>query len=281
MRLLRFLPSLVCLFLLGALSENLQATHDGRVQILLIGDSTTEAKIPKVLQPKGPHFEDVIRLLLAAEKDLPPCNVINQGLSGEFVRRLLDSKRYDRDIAKVPGVDYILIRYGINDQAKREDFATNFTKDYQELLGRLKQDHPEAKVILMTIIPYGDLEKNKQVNTLVSQVAKEAGLPLFDIFPRYLAELKKGENMLNYRRYALDKVPAAYHEVVRPFVSENPPKIVVMDNQLDAILGHLPGWYGDRHPNAAGYNVIADETAKYLAKMMREGKPAPTPARAE
>ena len=35
---------------------------------------------------------------------------------------------------------------------------------------------------------------------------------------------------------------------------------------------HLPGWYGDRHPNLAGYNAIADETAKYLAKLLREEK---------
>lgn len=36
----------------------------------------------------------------------------------------------------------------------------------------------------------------------------------------------------------------------------------------------LPGWTGDRHPNLAGYNVIADETAKYLAKLLREKKAA-------
>ncbi len=45
-----------------------------------------------------------------------------------------------------------------------------------------------------------------------------------------------------------------------------------MANELDPILGHLLGWYGDRHPNLAGYNVIADETAKYLAKLLRENK---------
>jgi len=28
----------------------------------------------------------------------------------------------------------------------------------------------------------------------------------------------------------------------------------------------------DRHPNLAGYNVIADETAKYLTKLLRVKK---------
>ncbi|MFT5094965.1 MAG: lysophospholipase L1-like esterase, partial [Porticoccaceae bacterium] len=41
----------------------------------------------------------------------------------------------------------------------------------------------------------------------------------------------------------------------------------------DGILGHLPGWFSDRHPNLAGYNVIADETAKYLAPLIRERFP--------
>jgi hypothetical protein len=76
--------------------------------------------------------------------------------------------------------------------------------------------------------------------------------------------------MLNYRRYPLAKVPEQYHALVKPFV--NGSSVEVMANELDPILGHLPGWYGDRHPNLAGYNVIADETAKYLAKLLREKK---------
>ena len=45
-----------------------------------------------------------------------------------------------------------------------------------------------------------------------------------------------------------------------------------MDNELDGILGDLPGWFGYRHPNLAGYNVIADETVKWLAGKLREAK---------
>lgn len=47
---------------------------------------------------------------------------------------------------------------------------------------------------------------------------------------------------------------------------------MVLDNRLDGIFGHLPGWAGDRHPSLAGYNVIADETAKWLAGVMRKKK---------
>ena len=101
-------PRIAALFLLVlilALPGTARAEHEGKLQILLLGDSSCEASIPRKLAPKEPQFEDVIRVLLAAEKDLPPTNVINLGLSGEFIRRLLDSGRYDKQAAKLPGLD--------------------------------------------------------------------------------------------------------------------------------------------------------------------------------
>lgn len=111
-----------CLAFLFAFPGGLRAEHEGKIQILLLGDSATESSIPRRVAPKEPQFEDVVRILLAAEGDLPPTNVINVGLSGEFIRRLLDSGRYERVVAKLPGLDYIFIRYGGNDRAKRENF---------------------------------------------------------------------------------------------------------------------------------------------------------------
>jgi len=42
------------------------------------------------------------------------------------------------------------------------------------------------------------------------------------------------------------------------------------DPEFDAIFGHLPGWFDDRHPNLAGYHLIARETAAYLAPILKE-----------
>ena len=241
-----------------------------RLQILLIGDSTTEASVPKKLAPDEPQFEDHVRILLATELDLPPTDVYNEGVSGEYIRRLLDSGRYDKDIATKPKADYIFIRYGLNDASKREKFTENFPKDFRELLGRLKQDHPDAVLIAMTAIPYSTINNHAEVNALITRIATEENLPLFDIAPRYLAELEKGPDMLNYRRYALSKVPEALRPLATPYVQPGAdPQIVVLDNRLDAFFGHLPGWFGDRHPTLAGYNVIASETAKWLAPMIR------------
>lgn len=240
-----------------------------RLQIILLGDSTTEAIIPKKTAPDEPQFEDMLRAKLATEGGLPPCDVYNEGVSGEFIRRLLDA-RYDKAVKTKPQADYIFIRYGINDQARRKDFEVNFLPDYRELITRLRRDHPKAMLIPMTIIPFGTADKDAAINALIKQFAAEAKLTLFDIYPRYAAEMKKGPDMLNYRRYPLSKVPENLRPLATPYIQpEAEPKVVVMDNRLDGLFGHLPGWTSDRHPNLAGYNVIADETAKWLAPLIR------------
>ena len=119
----------------------------------------------------------------------------------------------------------------------------------------------------MTVIPFSGDEVSKRMNDLIRQVAAKEQLAVFDIYPAYSAELTKGPNMLNYRRYPVGNVPQQFHTLVKPYVFGD--RVEVMDNELDAILGHLPGWYSDHHPNLAGYNVIANETAKYLTPLLR------------
>jgi lysophospholipase L1-like esterase len=270
---LRALASLMCLMaVLFAAPVAIQAEHDGKVQILLLGDSTTIGSVCRQTNPAGPHLEDVVRLLLATDKDLPSTNVINQGRDGEFIHGLLTGGRYEKDISKLPGIDYVFFRYGLNDRAKREDFPNNFPKDIHELIARLQKDFPQATIIPMTIIPYLSADNDAQINELITKAAAEDKLPLFDVYTRYKAELSHGENMLNYRRYELEKIPEQHRMWVQPFVRGN--SVVTMDNQLDAHFRNLPGWFGDRHPNLAGYHVIGDETAKYVAKLMKEKKAA-------
>lgn len=240
-----------------------------RLQIILLGDSTTEASIPKKLAPDEPQIEDTLRIKLAAEPDLPPCDVYNEGVSGEFIRRLLDT-RYDKAVKTKPQADYIFIRYGLNDQAKVKEFKTQFAKDFHELLERLRKDHPKAMLIPMTVIPYALNNLHEDINALIKQIAKDEKLTLFDIAPRYLAELKKNPDGLNYRRFPLSKIPENLRPLATPYIQPGTePTVVVLDNHLDGVFGHLPGWAGDRHPNLAGYNVIADETAKWLAPVIR------------
>ncbi|MDP1591145.1 MAG: SGNH/GDSL hydrolase family protein [Prosthecobacter sp.] len=239
-----------------------------RLQIILLGDSTTEASIPKKLASDEPQIEDTLRILLASNPDLPPTDVYNEGVSGEYIRRLLDT-RYDKAVKTKPQADYIFIRYGLNDQAKVKDFKTQFPKDFKELLARLRQDHPKAMLIPMTAIPYALNNLHEDINALIKQVAAEEKLTLFDIAPRYLAELKKNPDGLNYRRYSLSKIPENLRAFATPYIQPGAdPQVVVLDNRLDGVFGHLPGWSSDRHPSLAGYNIIADETAKWLAPVI-------------
>lgn len=258
--------------ILAAAPPELHAEHDGKVQILLLGDSTTIGSVCRITDPKGPHLEDVIRSLLAAEKDLPPTNVINLGRDGEFIHGLVSDGRYEREITKLPGIDYVFIRYGLNDQGKRENFDVNFPKDFSELIGRLRKDHPQATIFPMTIIPYLAPDVDARINTLIRKVAEDEKLSLFDVYTRYQAELAHGVNMLNYRRYALDKIPEKQRVWLAPFIHGG--AVIVMDNRLDAHLRDLPGWFGDRHPNLAGYHVIGDETARFLAPRIRAKRKA-------
>lgn len=266
----RLVIRLLVVGLLAWLPGRAIAEHDGKLQILLLGDSTTIGSVCRITNPSGPHLEDVIRLLLASDKELPLTNVINQGRDGEFIHGLLTGGRYDKDIAKLPGIDYVFIRYGLNDRGKREDFANNFPKDFHDLIQRLQKDFPQARIIPTTIIPYMTPEIDAEINTLIRKAAEGDKLAVFDLYTRYQAELTHGQNMLNYRRYALDRIPESQREWVKPFVQGN--SVVSMDNTLDAHFRDLPGWFGDRHPNLAGYHVIGDETAKYLAKLIREKK---------
>ena len=259
-----------CLVALLTLPVAAWGGETGKLKILLLGDSTTIGSVCRQADPDGPHLEDVIRLLLATEKDLPPSEVINQGRDGEYIRGLLSSGRYDKEIAPIRGVDYVLIRYGLNDVGKREEFEVNFPKDYAELIGRLRRDYPRATIVPMTIIPYMTPKRDEAINSLIRKVAESEHLALFDVYTRYRAELSHGPDMLNYRRYPLEKIPERHRDWVKPFVRGG--QVVVMDNRLDAHFRELPGWFGDRHPNLAGYHVIGDESARFLAKLIREKK---------
>jgi lysophospholipase L1-like esterase len=265
--------TLLALLLLAIPLSAARAEHEGKIQILLLGDSTIEAAIPKQLHPKDPAVEDVIDLLLAAEGDLPPTHTINLGLSGEYLRRLIDSGRYDKAAASLPGIDYIIIRYGINDAARREGFDANFANDFYELIARLRSDHPAAAIFPTSIIPYKNEADSAHINGMVQEVAKAEGLAYFDLYTRYAAELKaNGPNSLNYRRYPVKSIPEKLLPLVQPFIYAPRNEVVVDGIELDAHFAKFPGWFSDRHPNSAGYHVIADETAKFLAPLIRARK---------
>jgi lysophospholipase L1-like esterase len=251
----------------------LSAAAPTPVRILLLGDSTTIGSVCREVEPKADALEAVIRKELAAVPGLPPAEVINQGRNGETAAGLVG--RFDKDIAplaKQGPVDVVLIRYGINDRNRLKDFANAFPQDYRKLLGKLRADFPNARIVPVTIIPYMGEQRDTEVNDLIKSVAKAENLPLFDIYPAYAAELKKrGPNSLNYRRVAIDKIPEPLRaKVPAATKSKDGKSLVVMGSELDETFKTVPNWFGDRHPNVDGYRVIGVETAKFLVPLLKE-----------
>jgi len=128
---------------------------------------------------------------------------------------------------------------------------------------------PSGKSGLETVIPYLGEQADQQINDRVRAVAAEEELLLLDTHARYAAERKHGRNRLSYRRVQWNKVPAKYRPLV-PAGSVKGSDVAVLDNLLDAHLRGVPDWFRDRHPNLAGYHVIGDEAAKFLAPLIRE-----------
>lgn len=239
-----------------------------KVRVLLLGDSTVIGSVCRLVQPKADHLEDVVRKLLAADADLPPVEVINRGQDGDTIHHLLAS-RYERDVAKQMPFDFIFIRYGLNDLRGLKDFKTEFPANFKKLLARLRADHPKAEIVLETVIPYLGEEQDKTINEQTRAVATAEKLPLLDEYAPYAAELKQGPNMLSYRRLSLQAIPKKYRALIPP-ESIKGETVYVMDNLLDTHLAGVPGWFRDRHPNLAGYQVIGKQIAGYLAPRLRE-----------
>lgn len=272
-----FLLSLVVTACFTIQTSDVASGQNVKTKILLVGDSTTIGGVPRKLNPDGLHLEQRIEQL-AAVAGLPALEVINTGRGGETANRLLGSKWYEEHIARVPEVDYIFLRMGINDWFKCKDFQADFPIQMTALLAQLRKDHSGAKIILSTICSFMSHEDCEQVNHLIKQIAKEEGLDLFDLYVPYNQYLlDAGPNSLNIRQVAIKDIPQKYHQALKPYTRQSWWKgkrdewvVQVNDMSIDPIFGHLEGWYGDRHPNSAGYNLIAKETVAYLDPLIRQ-----------
>lgn len=266
MKLLKIL-SLTLLFLASS-SFIYHSKTDDKIRILLIGDSTT-------IGGKG-ILETTIEAIINKNLETPSVEVINSARGGETAFSVIESGRYDEEIEPLGKMDYIFVRYGINDFIKRKPFEENFNKDYKKLIAKLRSDFPSAKIILTTIVPFfKNEEDNDIVNDQVKKLAKEEKLELFDLYPFYKKGLEKyGENAMNIRFIELSNIPEDYKTVALPYTSfvnwKNTDMVRIETTELDPIFGAIEGWYNNRHPNPMGYRLIAQETVNYLLPKLKK-----------
>ena len=263
-----------CLTLLFSCASPAIAQDGSNIKVVLVGDSTTIGNTPRDANPDGPHLEKMIEIIAQAQ-GLPQLEVINTGVGGETAKRLLASGHYDRVIAPIQNVDYVFIRLGINDWFRCENRETEFPAQMHAVITRLKTDHPQAVIILSTVCPFGEVD----INGLIKKIAEDEGLPLFDLHTPYQKFLdENGPHSLNVRVVYVDQIDEGYHELLKPYThfrkgwsGRRSGDVVKMnDNLLDPLFGHIKGWYDDRHPNSAGYNLIAAETVKYLKPVLAD-----------
>jgi lysophospholipase L1-like esterase len=250
-----------------------------KVRVLLLGDSTVIGSVCREMNPKADRLEDIVRKLLAAETDLPPVDVVNRGRDSDMIDRLV--ARYEKEDSRQTRFDFIFVRYGLNDICFMKDFKTEFPTNYRKLISRLRADHPQAEIVLETVIPYLGKDRgfkddpHKTINEQVRSVAEVEKLAVLDQYTPYAAELVNGPNMLSYRRLSLGEIPKKYHALVPSnAIRRDPPTggevVYMFDNLLDVHLAKFPGWFKDRHPNLAGYQVIGAQLASYLAPRIRK-----------
>lgn len=263
----KLVSTIIIIFAINTLTAIAASNIENKVKILLIGDSTTDGG--------KPVFENSIEQLIAGEDSVPSVEVINAGLGGETAFSLLNSGRYDNQIKGIENVNYIFVRYGINDWIHRQPFDENFTTDMKNVIAKLRDDFPTAQIILMTIIPFLNEQASTEVNNYISQIAEEENLELLDIYTPYLKNIKEfGRNSLTVRFFPLSDIPESYHNLVAPFSKfytwKDAEWIRVQTNEFDPLFSHLPNWYKDSHPNTTGYRLIADETAKYIVPILKK-----------
>ena len=132
---------------------------------------------------------------------------INRGISGNRVADLLD--RYEKDFKSL-NPDLVSILIGINDTWRRYDrndptSADLFENRYRTLLTRLKQDFPNAIIVMIEPFLLGSIpERNLWREDLdpkiqaVRSLAKELAdiyIPMDGIFVRYTVEGTKEADM--------------------------------------------------------------------------------------
>ncbi|HRA90136.1 MAG TPA: hypothetical protein PK992_18755, partial [Planctomycetaceae bacterium] len=121
---------LAVFFILSFLAFSASAEYEGKVRILLLGDSTTEGSIPRLIKPDGPH------LAHETAKYLPTMMRARDPKPPEGFRAIFNGKNLDgwyglnpHNVAKLVGEEK-----EANLKAQRAEFSKNWTAENGELV---------------------------------------------------------------------------------------------------------------------------------------------------
>ena len=214
-------------------------------RIVLIGDSNTITSY----MPRSQRVDGLLEARLAENRPGLKIDVENAGLGGESVRGLLTRKRYERDILTLGRADIFVICYAGNDANAYG--PEEFEKQQRELIRRLRQDFPAARIILQTTGYYDfpahyaiDYNARMQPYTEVTRRLARIGPAgggadgLVDVCAIMQARVERGDWDFRYRCHPQWKL--------------------TLDSRLDGELGKDASFYTNPHYNPRGTRLIAD-----------------------
>ena len=182
------------------------------ISIACLGDSITEAaNLNDQENYKQSAYPARLKEKLGAE------NVVNLGIGGSSIGRYWENAFVDRYREIPQDTDLILVMGGTNDGfcMNQEELGTmqerkprTFIGDLDELLKGLKENYPQAKVVLVTPLPnvlHDILRKERDYllpqKTIVSTMktlAGEYGIPVIDLYNSNILDTHDAAVIYNY-----------------------------------------------------------------------------------
>jgi len=254
---------------------SVKANTKDTLNVLLIGDSTTNQWTPRTIHPERLTLEQKISTIFNANSKTVKINTYNSSQGGETALSLFTSGRYRRDVKTYmnKNISYIFVRYGINDFYKCENVKKEFPVNLNNLIDSLKTDFPSSKIVLCTISPFIGKKSDHKINKYIKRIEKERNLLFLDVYTPFKKAMDRdGKHSYSVRMGELDDIPMEYHEWLKPYTywldwaKKN--YVILDDNSLDYIFDKTKGWY-NAHPNSAGYSIIAKTTADYLLNLYK------------
>lgn len=218
--------------------EPLPAWHDDAdVTVAVFGDSTDMT----CYVPYEHRLTRRLELLLRDRFADRRIDVHGLAEGGEYLQRLVDSGRLERELGVFPRCDIVMFRYGLNDISKGVT-AEAFRTKLLEALAITHRKHPAAQIVLSTTIPANCDGYDEQVRTL----ARERDLPLIDLHDALRSRSAAGD-------WDWHNDPG--HHIGRR-----------RDSNLD---DNPAGLKGDKHPNLHGSTLIAEIYFEHLEPLVR------------
>lgn len=221
--------------------EAIPAWHDGAdLTVAVFGDSTDMT----CYLPYEHRLTRRLELLLRDRFADHRVDVHGLAEGGEYLDRLVDSGRLERELGVFPRCDIVMFRYGLNDVSKGVT-PDAFRAKLLDALDITHRKHPAAQIVLSTTIPANCDGYDEQARSL----ARERRLPLIDI------------NDILRRRSAVGDWD--WHDDTGHHVGRRRDQTPA-DNPT--------GLKGDKHPNLYGSALIAEIYYEHLeplaAKML-------------